>query len=86
MEVVDDGDAAQAEQVLAGAPVAGAAALPVPDVGQGVLDGDAFAEFRASLRGVLPLAQLGQQRLAGMDGDAVAVAAGGAAGRPRSRP
>jgi len=50
---VDDGDAAQVEQVLAGAEVAGAAALPVPDVGEGVLDLDAFAQFLASLRGLL---------------------------------
>ncbi len=70
MEVVDDGDAAQVEQVLAGAAVAGAAALPLPDVGEGVLDGDAFAQLRAPLRGLLALAQLGQQRLVGVDGDA----------------
>jgi hypothetical protein len=38
VEVVYDSDAAQVEQVLAGAAVAGAAALPVPDVCQGVLD------------------------------------------------
>jgi hypothetical protein len=33
VEVVDDGDAAQVEQVLAGTAVAGTAALPVADVG-----------------------------------------------------
>jgi len=38
MELVNDGDAAQVEQVLAGAQAAGAAALPVPDVGDGALD------------------------------------------------
>jgi hypothetical protein len=43
VEVVDDGDAAQVEQVLASAEVAGAAALPVPDVREGVLDLGAFA-------------------------------------------
>ena len=79
MEVVDHGDAAQIEQVLAGAAVAGAAALPVPDVGEGVLDLDAFAQFRAPVRGLLALAQLGEQGLVGMDGDAAPVAAGGAA-------
>src|SRR2546430_16419206 len=36
VEVVDDGDAAQVEQVLAGAAVAGAGALPVADVGGGM--------------------------------------------------
>jgi hypothetical protein len=43
VEVVDHGDAAQVEQVLAGAAVAGVSALPVADVGQGVFDLDAFA-------------------------------------------
>ena len=43
MEVVDDGDAPQVEQVLAGAAVAGTAALPVPDMGEGMLGSDAFA-------------------------------------------
>ena len=47
VEVVDDGDAAQVEQVLAGAEVAGAPALPVSDVGRGVLDLDAFAQLGA---------------------------------------
>jgi len=53
VEVVDDGDTAQVEQVLSGAEVAGAAAPPVPDVGEGVLDLDAFAQFLASLRGLV---------------------------------
>ena len=79
MEVVDDGDAAQVEQVLAGAPVAGAAALPVPDVGEGMLDLDAFAQLGAPGRGVLAAAQFSQQGLVGVDGYAAPVAAGGAA-------
>jgi len=45
-EVVDDGGAAQIEAVLARAAVAGAAALPGADVGEGVLDGDALAQAR----------------------------------------
>ena len=40
---MDHGDAAQVEQVLASAAVSGAAALPVPDVGEGVLDLGALA-------------------------------------------
>jgi hypothetical protein len=44
VEVVDYGGAAQVEEVLAGAAVAGAAALPVADVGDGVLDLDALAQ------------------------------------------
>jgi hypothetical protein len=85
VEVVDDGDAAQVEQVLAGAQVAGAAALSVPDVRQGVLDLDAFAQLRAPVRGVLAATQFGQQRLVGMDGHAAPVAAGGAPGPQRAR-
>ena len=36
-------------------------------MGKCVLDRDAFAEFRAPVRGVLALAQLGQKRLVGVD-------------------
>jgi hypothetical protein len=43
VEVVDHGDASEVEQVLSGAAVAGAVALPVADVGEGVFDLDAFA-------------------------------------------
>ena len=42
VQVVHDGVAAQVEQVLAGSPVAGAAALPAADVGQAVLHLDAL--------------------------------------------
>ena len=45
VEVVDDGGTAEVEEVLAGSAVAGAAALPVADVGEGVLNLNAFAEF-----------------------------------------
>ena len=79
VEVVDDGDAAQIKQVLADAAVAGAPSLPVAHVGQGVLDLDAFAQLGAPFRGVLALAQFGQQCLVGVDGHAAPVAAGGAA-------
>jgi hypothetical protein len=79
VEVADDGDPAKVEEVLAGAAVAGAAALPVADVGEGVLDRDALAELRAPSWGLLALAQLGEQRLVGVDNDAAPVAAGGAA-------
>ena len=60
VEVVDDGDPPQVEEVLAGAAVAGAASLPVADVGQGVLDLDTFAQFRPPVRGLLALAQFGE--------------------------
>ena len=79
VEVVDCGGAAQVEQVLAGAAVAGTAALPMPDVGEGVLDLGAFAESGAPGRGGLAFAELGQQRFVGVDGNAAPAAAGGAA-------
>jgi len=72
---MDHGDPAQVKQVLAGAQVAGPAALPMSDVGEGVLDCNAFTQLGASVRGVLAAAQLGQQRLVGMDGYAAPVAA-----------
>ena len=65
---MDDGDAAQAGQVVAGAVLAGAAVLPVPDVDEGVPDPDAFSQPDAPGLGGLALAQLGEQRLVGMDG------------------
>jgi hypothetical protein len=46
VQVVDGGDAAQVEEVLAGAGAAGAASLPVPGVREGVPDGDALAPPR----------------------------------------
>ena len=56
MEVVDHGGAAEVEEVLAGAAVAGAVSLPVADVCQGVFDRDAFAKLSASGRGGLAFA------------------------------
>jgi len=62
VEVVDQGDATQVEQVLAGSAVTGTAALPVADVGKGVLDLDPLTEYRApgggwpGVRGVRPAA------------------------------
>ncbi len=60
---MDGGDAAEAEQVLGGCAVAGAAALSVPYVREGTLDLDALAQFRAPVRASLALAQPGEQFL-----------------------
>ncbi len=49
------------------------------DVGEGVLNLDAFAEFGPPGRALLALAQFGEQRFAGVDGYAAPIAAGGAA-------
>ena len=45
MEVMDDGGAAQVEEVLAQTPVARTGTVPAPDVGEGVLDGHPFAQL-----------------------------------------
>jgi len=55
----------------------------VADVGKGVLGFDPLAELGAPGGSLLALAQIGQQHLVWMDGNAAPVAAGGAAGRPR---
>src|SRR5438552_12602113 len=79
MEVMDGRRTAEVEEVLGFTAVAGAAALPTADVGQGVLDRDAFAELGAAGGALLALAQLAEERFVGMDGDAPAPGAGGAA-------
>jgi hypothetical protein len=73
VEVAGDGDAAEVEEVLAGSAVSGAAALPVADVGEGVLSLDAFAESGPPGRALLALAQFGEQRFAGVDGYAASL-------------
>jgi hypothetical protein len=80
VEVVDHGAAAQVEQVLALTKVAGTIALPVADVGQGVLDRDPLAELGPPQGGELAGAELSQQVLVGVDLDAAASGAGGAPG------
>jgi hypothetical protein len=79
MRVVDDRAAAQVEEVLAPPPVAGTRALPVAHVRQGMLHLHPLAQPRAAGRGLLALAQLDQQALVGMHGDAAPARAGGAA-------
>ena len=66
VEVVDDGDAAQVEQVLAGAQVAGAASLPVADVGERMLDEHALAQLGAAGRCLLLRAKFPQEPLVGI--------------------
>jgi hypothetical protein len=62
---VHDGGAAEIEQVLPFASIAGAAALPATDVRQGVLHCHALAQLSAAGRRRLALAQLDQQALTG---------------------
>ncbi len=79
MEILNDGTTAQVEEVLALATVAGATALPVADMRQGVLDGDPLAELGAPSWRVLALAQLGQEAFIGMEADAAPPRTGGTA-------
>jgi len=45
VEILDDRGAAEVEQVLAGAAIAGTASLPVADVGEGMLDRDTLPVY-----------------------------------------
>ena len=76
VEILDHGTAAQVEHVLAWATIAGAAALPVADMRQGVLDGDPLAELGPSSWRVLALTQLGEEPLIGVDADTAAARTG----------
>jgi hypothetical protein len=50
VQIVDDSAAAQIEEILAHAPVARASALPVPHMGEGMLNRHPFAQFGSSRR------------------------------------
>ncbi len=67
-----DGTSSQIKHILPHPPVAGTAALPVPNMGQSVFHGDALAQLRTSLGGLLAFAQLLQQGFIGMNADAAA--------------
>lgn len=84
VQVVHDGVAAQVEQVLAGAPVAGTAALPAANLGQAVLDCDPLPQPGPALGGELAGAQLSQEVLVGVELHAAAPTAGGAPGPQRA--
>ena len=53
---MDDGAAAQVEEILAQAAIAGASSLPSTDVRQRMLNRYPLAQFAASLRSLLALA------------------------------
>src|SRR5262249_35073949 len=69
---MNDGTSSQIKNILPHSPVAGASALPVPHMGQGVFHGHALAQPRAPLGGLLAVAQLLQQGFIGMNADAAA--------------
>jgi hypothetical protein len=85
VQVVDDSGAAHVEQVLADARVAGAAALPGADMGQGVLDRDPFAELGPAGWGELAGLQLDQEPLVWVDLDAATAGTAGALLAQRAR-
>ena len=57
MEIMDDGAAAQIEEILAEATIACSPSLPSANMGQGMLYRHSFTQLSASLRGLLTLAQ-----------------------------
>jgi hypothetical protein len=60
---VDNGAAAQIEEILAHAPITGVSALPPTNMGQGVFHCYPLTQSGASLRSLLTLSQFGLQRL-----------------------
>jgi len=74
MQVVDDGTAPQVEEVLVGATIASTAASPAADMGQSIFNRDAFSQLRSALRCQLPLPELIEEALIGMDVDTAATA------------
>src|SRR4029434_3063934 len=60
----------QVKHILPHAAIAGTAALPMSNVGQGMLHRDALAQLRAPMRCPLAFTQLRQQGFIGMNADA----------------
>jgi hypothetical protein len=79
---MNDRAPSQIKHILAYSTVAGASALPVPNVRQGMFHGHTLTQWRAPLRRLLVFPQLLQQGFIGMNADA---AARGARGTPRAQ-
>src|SRR5215475_3693532 len=79
MQIMHNRTSTQIKDVFPDPAVAGAAALPVPNMRQGMFHGHALAQLRSPLRRALAFAQLLQQGFIGMNADAAAGGAGGAA-------
>src|SRR5262245_59895653 len=67
---MNDSAPSQIKHILAYATVAGASALPVPDVRQGMFHRHALAQLRASWGRLLAFTQLLQQGFIGVNADA----------------
>src|SRR5215475_12837872 len=79
---MNDSAPSQIKHIFAHSTVAGASALPVPNVRQGMLHGHPLTQFRTPWRRLLAFPPLLQQGFIGMNADA---AARGARGTPRSQ-
>src|SRR5215510_15528714 len=79
MQIMHNRTSTQIKDVFPDPAVAGAAALPGPNMRQGMFYGHALAQLRSPLRRALAFAQLLQPGFIGMNADAAAGGAGGAA-------
>src|SRR4029450_762657 len=87
MQIMHDSTPTEIKDIFPDPAVAGAAALPAPNMCQSMFHGHALAQLRTPLRRALAFAQLLQQGFIGMNADAAASGAGGAAlphGTPRT--
>src|SRR4029453_2427224 len=79
MQIMHDSTPTEIKDIFPDPAVAGAAALPAPNMCQSMFHGHALAQLRTPLRRALAFAQLLQQGFIGMNADAAASGAGGAA-------
>ena len=77
---MNNGAAAQIEEILACATIARSSSLPPANMGQGMLNRDPFTQLDSPLWGLLPLSQLDEQGFVGVNTDAASVRAGRALG------
>jgi hypothetical protein len=63
MEIVNDGAAAQVEEILAHPSIAGTSPLPLTNMGQGVFHSDPFTQFGSSFCRYLTLSSLDRASL-----------------------
>src|SRR5947209_6505492 len=61
MQIVDDGAAAEIEEIFACAAIACSPSLPPANMGQGMLNRHPFSKLSASLWGLLTLSQFNEQ-------------------------
>src|SRR5512145_3478936 len=77
VQIMHDSTPSQLNHILAHSPVAGASALPGPDVRQSMLHGSTLPQLRTALRCLLAFPHLLQPGFIGMHADAVARGARG---------